>query len=337
MKAVPLRSKNVDPDSLAVRRAARAVGAQITFWSSILVLGVLIAAFAFVFENVNPTFWANFASHRSTTIDVRATDILEAGSLIGVVAIVLAAIISVMATRRAVKPLASVLRAQRMFIADASHELRTPLTVLDARLQVLQRGLPSTDPSLVIVESLRRDTRALIDIVNELLAAAELDGSPSSIKESVRVTPAVERAVESMQPVADRKGVQLEVSSSDDLSVNLPAGALTRSVVALLDNALRYSPHGSRIWIHVTPVRRNVAIAVRDSGPGIQGVDPSRIFDRFVHSSIAVDGGGSTRTGFGIGLSLVDGFAKSVGGRTFVSSTSSAGTEIVLVLPRADR
>jgi two-component system OmpR family sensor kinase len=337
MKAARVRSKNSDPDSLAVRRAARAVGAQITFWSSVLVLGVLIAAFAFVFENVSPTFWANFQSHRSTTIDVRATDILEGGSLIGVVAIVLAAIISVMATRRAVKPLASALRAQRRFVADASHELRTPLTVLDARLQVLQRGLPVRDPSRAIVESLRRDTKALIDIVNELLAAAELDGSTASSNESAMVGPAVDRAVESVQLIADRKGVELEVSGSDDLRVHLPAGVLTRSVIALLDNALRYSPRGGRIAIRVTSARGDVAIAIRDEGPGVQGVDPARIFDRFVHSGSAVDGGGSTRTGFGIGLSLVQDSARSVGGRAFVSSTSSAGTEIVLSLPKANR
>jgi two-component system, OmpR family, sensor kinase len=336
MKSAAVRRGTFDADTRAVRRAAREVGVQITVWSSALVVAVLISAFAFVFENVSPSFWRDFGHHHATTIDVGAIDILIGGSLIGLVAIALAGTISVMATRRAVKPLATALRTQRTFVADASHELRTPLAVLDARLQMLQRSLDADDRSASIVADLRRDTKGLINIVNELLAAAELNQSANPSKEPVDVAAGVAEAVDSMRPIADREGVRVTVSSSVPATAYLSTGALTRSVVAVLDNALRYSTRGSEVQISVSIDGANVLIAVRDQGSGIQGVDPSRIFDRFVRSSIAPTEGGPTRSGFGIGLSLVRDSVESVGGRAFVSSTSHSGTEITLVLPAAN-
>jgi two-component system OmpR family sensor kinase len=319
-----------------VRRAARAVGLQITIWSSVLVLAVLVAAFAFVFDNVSPSFWKDLGRHHATTIDVGATDILFGGSVIGLVAIALATTISVMATRRAVKPLATALRTQRTFVADASHELRTPLTVLDARLQILERRLPAKDPSIAIVADLRRNTKGLIHLVNELLAAADLDQSTTTPMLPGDVGPSVEEAVSSMRLLADRVGVTITVTNTPHAVVALPSGALTRSLTALLDNALRYSAPGDNILVTVVLQGRSVLISVLDQGPGIQGVDPARIFDRFVRSGMAVNEHGSSGSGFGIGLSLVKDSVESIGGRAFVSSTSPAGTEITIVLPAAD-
>ncbi|MDQ1544834.1 MAG: two-component system, OmpR family, sensor kinase [Actinomycetota bacterium] len=324
-----------DNDAGVVRSAARAVGVQITVCSSILVLAVLVAAFAFVFANVSPSFWSAFGHHHETTIDVGASDILFGGTLIGIIAIALAGTISAMATHRAVRPLALALRAQRAFVSDASHELRTPLTVLDARLQLLQRGLAEDDPSVPIVASLRRDTKGLIAIVNDLLAAAELNGTSPAARNPVPVNPVVELAVDSMRLIAEAKSVTLTVFAPENLATYLPAGPMSRCLVALLDNALNYSPHDGTISVSLRADRGTVVLAVRDQGPGIQGVDPSRIFDRFVRSSTSIEGGGATGIGFGIGLSLVRDSVESIGGRAFVSDTSANGTEITLFLPKA--
>jgi signal transduction histidine kinase len=74
---------------------------------------------------------------------------------------------------------------------------------------------------------------------------------------------------------------------------------------------------------------------VRDHGPGITGIEPSRIFDRFARSGDAVGGGGTTRTGFGIGLSLVRDTVERFGGSASVIETSRSGTVIELRLPAA--
>jgi two-component system OmpR family sensor kinase len=348
-----------DPDARAVHRAAVAVGIQITVASGILVLGVLVAAFVFVFEHIPRSSFIDINRHHETTIDVGVVDLLSAGVLIGVVAIVLAATLSLFATRRAVRPLGDALRLQRNFVADASHELRTPLAVLDARLQLLQRGLPTADPTASVVAELRHDTKTLIDIVNDLLASAELGGHGNT--EPVEVNPIVALAVNSMRLIAAEKEVTVVVRDSARVSTMIPAASIHRCIVALLDNALDFAPRHSTITVSVsargttapgksargTTAPGNSApgksahgkrahgmarLAVSDQGEGIHGIDPARIFDRFARSELAA---GTTRTGFGIGLSLVREVVVRAGGHAAVSYTGSSGTEIELLIPLA--
>jgi signal transduction histidine kinase len=321
-----------DSDARAIRRASRAVGLQITVASGILVLAVLVAAFTFVFAHIKPGRLFTQTGSHEMTIDVGGLDLLVGGVVIGTVAIVLAGTMGWFATRRAVRPLGDALRLQRAFVADASHELRTPLTVLDARLQLLQRGLDEDDPSATTVEDLRRDTRALIEIVNDLLELAEVDGRPSG-GEPIAVEPIVRRAVDSMSILAAERSVSLDLDASSSTSTSVPAASIQRSVVALLDNALDFSSPGSTIEVVVEDSKSFVLIRVRDHGSGISGIESSRIFDRFARSADTV--GGTTRAGFGIGLSLVRDTVERFGGTASVIDTSAAGTTIELRIPQS--
>lgn len=324
-----------DADALAVRRASWVVGVQIALTSSVLVVAVLVAAFTFVFSRIPAARLFDFRGRHETKIDVGGIDILVAGLVIGASAIILSGFISWFATRRAVRPLGEALRIQRAFVADASHELRTPLAVLDARLQLFQRGLAGDDPAAATVSELRRDAKTLIDIVNDLLALAEV-GAESEHGEPIAVIPVVQLAVESMRVIAREKSVTLAVDHpADHLSTHLSAPSLHRCLVALLDNALDFAPAGSTVTVSLSQTKSAVRISVRDEGPGISGIDPARIFDRFARSSEPIDGSGSPRASFGIGLSLVRESVERVGGSVRVARSSARGTEIELVIPAA--
>jgi signal transduction histidine kinase len=323
-----------DADAQAIRKASREVGQQITITSSVLVLAVLIAAFAFVFAHIPPGRLFDLQRVHETTIDVGGMDILIGGIGIGLIAVILAGTMSWFATRRAVRPLGDALRLQRAFVSDASHELRTPLAVLDARLQLLQRGLGSGNPAAPIVTDLRRDTTTLIEIVNDLLALAESAGQMKGTQ-PVELSPAVMQAVDSMRIVAADRSVKIETTSTGKFATLIPAAGIHRCMLALLDNALSFSPTGSTVYVRVTESKGMVRVSVRDDGPGITGIEPSRIFDRFARSGAAVDGGGSTRTGFGIGLSLVRDTVERFGGTVAVVASSQSGTEIELRIPSA--
>lgn len=322
-----------DADVKAVSRASRVVGLQITVLSSVLVLAVLIAAFVFVFVHIAPNRVFNFHRSYETTIDVGGADILVGGLSIGTVAIILAGTMSWFATRRAVRPLGEALRIQRAFVADASHELRTPLAVLDARLQLVQRGLAADDPAADTIAELRHDTKILIEIVNDLLSAAEVPNAADTAQ-TIEIGPAVEHAVDDLRVIADERSVAISCEAQPLLATRMPAASVHRCVVALLDNALRFSPAGTTIRVSVSEVRSFVRLSVRDQGPGITGIEADRIFDRFAHSMGAVGATGSTRTNFGIGLALVHDTVERFGGRVAVSHTSKAGTEIELLIPR---
>lgn len=328
----PARRSTVDSDTLAIRRASRTVGASIAIACTAVVAVVILAVFLYILSRISPAeLFERVPDRESLRVD--AIELLRGATVLGVALIVLAGLMSWWVTRRAVQPLGDALRIQRAFVADASHELRTPLAVLDARLQILQRTMPAGDPSAEIVTELRSDTRALIQIVNDLLESAEVRSAPTHDVAS-DVNAAVGAAVQSMSVIAAEKQINLRLDAPEAASAYVPASSITRCVVALLDNAVRFAPAGSTVTIDVTTTNKMVSITVRDAGPGIQGIDPTRIFDRFARSGTTATGG-DARTGFGIGLALVRDIAVRYGGSVSVVDSSDKGTAISFAVPRA--
>lgn len=314
-----------------MRRTAIRVGVWITVAVSILVIAVLIAAFAFVFQQV--PFADLFDRNRhEEAVDIGGLDIIVGGIVIGLLAVALAGTLGILATRRAVAPLVEALARQRRFVADASHELRTPLAILDTRLQVLERDLSSDDPHHTLVQELRGDSRNVINVVNDLLDAVDVTAAGTA--SPLHVAPVVEGALASMRMLADDRGVLLSLGRVSENAVALvPATSLHRALIALIDNAVKHTPRGGMVRVDTHGERGRVSIAVADEGTGIRGIDPAQVFDRFARSSDAIDGGGSASTGFGIGLSLVQDTVGRFGGTVEVTSTSHAGTTMTLRLP----
>ena len=321
----------LDSDTRLVRAAARRVGIWIAITVSALVIGVLIAAFLIVFSQIPPDHLFS-PGGQETTVDIEGVDIVIGAVLVGIVAIVFAGTIALFATRRAVAPLIDALRRQRRFVADASHELRTPLAILDARLQVLQRASGPNDPNADIITELRDDSRNLNAVVSDLLDS--IDITPVDAGPTASVNDTMASAASAMTLIAQQHDIEIvTTATSPDVSVEIPEASLRRSLIALLDNAVKHSPPGV-VELKARADRRTVAITVIDHGPGIQGIDPHRIFDRFARSSDAVDGGGSARTGFGIGLALVQDTITRHGGTIAVTSTSPNGTALTLTVRR---
>ena len=104
----------------------------------------------------------------------------------------------------------------------------------------------------------------------------------------------------------------------------------TRIIVALLDNAVQYSPSKATVSVRVCREGRFAAIRVADQGNGITGIAADRVFDRFARSTES-----GRRRGFGLGLSLVREVAVRAGGAVAVEHTSSKGTTLRLMLPLA--
>ena len=322
-----------DPDAVLVRTAARRVGIWITTAVTVLVLAVLIATLFVIFSQIPPDRLFLPGRHE-TTIDIDGVDILIGALVVGVGAIILAGTLAWLVTRRAVSPLVDALRRQRRFVADASHELRTPLAILDARLQVLQRATAPDDPQAQLVGELRADSHNLIEVVADLLDSIDVPTNGAVTPISVERT--VQSAVSAMRMLGRDRGVDVVAAQTPpDVTVAIPEASMHRSLVALIDNAVKHSPAASVVSLSTTWDRSSVMIAVADQGRGIQGISSDRVFDRFARSSDAVDGGGNARVGFGIGLALVQDTVGRYGGTVEVTHTSPSGTTITLALPRS--
>jgi two-component system OmpR family sensor kinase len=334
------RRPSDDQDARETRRASFLIGWQIMLASAVLVLGIVSLAIVFLLHQSLPREQLDQLPIGRPRVYVDAGDLVQALILIGIGAVVFAGVVSWIIARRAVTPLGTALRLQRQFVADASHELRTPLAVLDARIQVLERRLRSAAPAepeetAKTVAELRTDSKALIDIVNDLLLAAGGTDETGS-HDPVSVAPIAQEALDSLRILAAERHVALVLDAGDDeILVRMPSTSLRRAVVALVDNAVTHSPEGGTVTVRLRREGARLVLTVTDEGAGITGITPERVFERFAHAPAqeVTATRVPARPSFGIGLALVREIAQRQGGRVFVAETSATGTSIRFDVP----
>ncbi|WP_066516403.1 sensor histidine kinase [Curtobacterium ammoniigenes] len=320
-----------DPDRRIVQRSALSIGVQVAIISALLVIAIFAIFVGFL-------WWQSLRREAMEPHDgdiriaIQPIHVVVALVSIGGFSIALAGLASWFIARRATRPIEDALRLQRTFVSDASHELRTPLTVLDARMQRLARVLDDSVARERVLGQLRDDMRSMRDLVDDLLETATLrDRSPGEEYANLRTE--LGAALDDMQLLAERRGVRFEVRSAE-AAVQISPTALRRSLVILVDNAIAHSPDGGVVGVFTRVDGNALVIDVADQGPGIRGIDPERVFDRFAHgTATTIDPG--HRTGFGIGLALLAEIAGRFGGAVRVSATSPAGTVFTLRLPLA--
>jgi two-component system, OmpR family, sensor kinase len=217
------------------------------------------------------------------------------------------------------------LRVQQDFVADASHQLRTPLTGLRLRLESLGDRLDDGSSDSAELEAAMREIDRLSLIVDELLVLSRA-GEHELPAERVDLADAAARAAERWQRTARERSIELEVRDGDG-----PAGAwcappdLDRSIDALLENALRYSPSGSTVTIEVAPGR----VEILDRGPGLEPGEEEAVFDRFSRGSAGRRGPG----GSGLGLPIARELTRQWGGEVTLSGREGGGTRAAIRIP----
>jgi len=120
-------------------------------------------------------------------------------------------------------------------------------------------------------------------------------------------------------------------------SVQADPGLLEQAIVNILENAVAYSPDGSRIEVAAYEDRGNVVIAIEDEGPGIPAADIERVFEKFRRLEEPSDRSqGERNKGAGLGLSIAKGFVEAMGGRIAAVSPiqDGRGARILISLPK---
>jgi two-component system OmpR family sensor kinase len=196
--------------------------------------------------------------------------------------------------------------AQRAFIADAAHELRTPLTAVDLQAQLAERASTEAERGAALA-ALKMGLARATHLVEQLLALArEEPGVTDRPMAPVNLGELARSVVAEHGAMAAGRSLPLEFAAADDLpgstTVTGDAAGLRVLLGNLVDNALRYTPVGGRIRVDVARTGGEVAVSVRDSGPGIDPDERSRVFDRFYRVTTQATAG---VPGSGLGLAIV--------------------------------
>jgi signal transduction histidine kinase len=219
--------------------------------------------------------------------------------------------------------------AERRFAADAAHELRTPLAVLRAGLEIAVARERSGPEYADAISAAIRETMALCQMSDELLALARLDHDVTVARSPIQFGPLVREVTEAVEPLLEAKQLELRDTLDAEVIVNGDRDYLRRLIVNLLDNALKFTPPQGWIAVGLRASDGVATLRIADSGPAIAADDLPRIFDRFFRSK------SSGTAGSGLGLSLCREIARIHGGEIYATNLASGGAEFVVTLPMA--
>ncbi len=222
-------------------------------------------------------------------------------------------------------------RAQRRLTADVSHELRTPLTALRGEMEVALRAERSPREYQQVLRSALEEIERLSIMSEDLLLITRA--------ESRLVTPdrrptdldrLVSDAVDRLHRRCEEKDLTVDTAFGIGRDgVPLDAKLARRLVGHLLENAIRYSPHGGRVGVTTGIADGNARLTVQDSGPGLSEQDLAHLFQPFYRGDPA-----RTRdTGGGLGLALARAVVDLHGGGIRAGNAPSGGARFEIEFP----
>lgn len=228
-----------------------------------------------------------------------------------------------------------VLEQQRAFVADASHQLRNPLAALLLRIELLGLELPDGHTE---AESVKEEGHRLAQVLDDLLGLALAEHAGTHLALTDIAALARTRAA-SWRPVAERAGIVVEfaepapglgdpVDEPVEVVAWADAVALSSALDAVIDNAIKFTPHGEAVHVRVGVEAEHAVITVTDSGPGLTEDELARIGDRFWRSNRHQNVHGS-----GLGLSIARALLSQGGGAIAYGHGEPHGLVVTLSVP----
>lgn len=194
----------------------------------------------------------------------------------------------------------------RQVTTDIAHDLRTPLTRLRQRLELAQADAAAAPQLQAALDATVEEIDVILGIFAALLRIAQVEsGARRAAFTQVDLTELTSTVVELYRPAADEKGQSLVETVEDDLVVVGDRELLMQLFANLLENAVRHTERGARIWVTAEASGKHATVTVADDGDGIPDGMRSKVLQRFVRLENS-----RTSSGHGLGLSLASAVAK---------------------------
>lgn len=239
--------------------------------------------------------------------------------IIGLGAIGLFFIVSVLLSRWMVKPMERAWEKQRQFIADASHELKTPLTVVLSNTDMLIASGAVTDgKNKNRLDNIRAESQRMKGLVENLLALARADVSNApSPHAPVNFSFVLTGATLTLEPTYFDQGRTIDCQAEENLTVMGDAGKLRQLADILLDNAFKYGNDGSPIRVNLVGIgKKELQLTVASEGTPLPPQECKNIFERFYRS----DKSRGQEKGYGLGLAIAQSIVQEYKGRIWAQS-----------------
>ena len=219
--------------------------------------------------------------------------------------------------------------ARREFLSSIAHELRSPLQVASGNLQILQKGILKGEQLAAGIDTVTRNVQQIVSLVNDILFLQEMDLVLPEFQK-VDMNEVGYTVVGKYAASAQEHGVSVRFTPQPNLPpVWGDPKSLERALMALVDNAIKFSPQGGDVKISLSRSDQKVLVAVEDQGIGIAKENLPRIFDRFYRLDKSGD---DLFSGIGLGLAITRQVIQQHQGSLDVVSTPGKGSTFTLTL-----
>ncbi|SMD16531.1 GAF domain-containing sensor histidine kinase [Pedobacter nyackensis] len=213
-----------------------------------------------------------------------------------------------------------------------AHDLKNPLTTIPVRADLIK--LKKHDPEVVdtMCDQIKIASLNMVRIIDELLQSGSMEaGEVRLLLVKLNVSHLVSNVVGMNQLLAEKKGQTIHFISETDQVMNADEGKLNEVVDNLINNAIKYAPLNTNIFVSVKVGEGKLNIIIEDEGPGLTLDDKRRLFQRFTRLSAQPTGGEHST---GLGLSIVKVLVEAHGGRIYAESEGeNKGSRFIVQLP----
>jgi signal transduction histidine kinase len=218
------------------------------------------------------------------------------------------------------------------FVSNVSHELRTPLSLIRLYAETLELGRISTGKHQEYYEIIRKESERLSALINNILDFSRIEAGKKeySFRET-DMADLVRSTLDSYRFEIEQNGFEFEQKIDSNLPpLRVDREAIARSLLNLVNNAVKYSAAEKYLGVHLYQRNGDVNLEVVDRGIGIPAKEHLKIFEKFyrvgdplVHNT----------KGSGLGLSLVRHIVQAHGGMVAVESAPGRGSKFIITLP----
>jgi signal transduction histidine kinase len=283
------------------------------------------------FENAFPGLILAIKLHGTTIADISARFVRTSFLILGALSLLMGA--GIILTYRSVARELALAKLKSDFVSNVSHELRTPLALIRLYAETLELGrISNSKKQQDYYEIIRKESERLTSLINNILDFSRIEsGKKEYTFRETNVADLVRSTLDSYRFEIEQNGFQFEQKIDNDLPpLWVDREAIARSLLNLVNNAVKYSSNEKYLGIRLYRHNSGVNLEVIDRGIGIPAKEHLKIFEKFyrvgdplVHNT----------KGSGLGLSLVRHIVQAHGGEVAVESTPGKGSKFIITLP----